>query len=77
MAVLDRRIPLILTGGIAAEYQDVLSRPSVRKLTGLTVKQNTEVDWRVQTTGGWLSIPQLTENTYFEIQSGAHSWEIL
>ena len=43
MAVLDRRIPLMLTEGIAAEYQDVLSRPSVKKLTGLTVKQNNDL----------------------------------
>ena len=43
MAVLDRRIPLMLTEVIAAEYEDVLARPSVRKLTGLTVKQNTDL----------------------------------
>jgi len=43
MAVLDRRIPLMLTEGIAAEYEDVLTRPSVRKLTGLTAKQNTDL----------------------------------
>ncbi len=43
IAVLDRRIPLMLTEGITAEYEDVLARPSIRKLTGLTVKQNTDL----------------------------------
>lgn len=43
MAVLDRRIPLMLTEGIIAEYEDVLMRPSVRKLTGLTAKQSSDL----------------------------------
>ena len=43
MAALDRRIPLMLTEGIIAEYEDVLMRPSVRKLTGLTVKQSSDL----------------------------------
>ncbi len=43
MAVLDRQIPLMLTEGIVAEYADVLGRPAVRKLTGLTVKQNADL----------------------------------
>jgi putative PIN family toxin of toxin-antitoxin system len=43
MAVLDRQIPLMLTEAIVAEYADVLGRPAVRKLTGLTAKQNAEL----------------------------------
>lgn len=43
MAVLHRRVPLMLTEGIVAEYADVLSRPRVRKLTGLTAKQNSDL----------------------------------
>lgn len=43
MAVLDRQIPLMLTEGIVAEYADVLGRQAVRKLTGLTAKQNAEL----------------------------------
>jgi len=43
MAVLDRQIPLMLTEGIVAEYADVLGRPVVRKLTGLTAKQNADL----------------------------------
>ena len=43
MAVLDRKIPLMLTEGITAEYEDVLMRPSVRKLTGLTAKQSSDL----------------------------------
>ncbi|MDB2673640.1 putative toxin-antitoxin system toxin component, PIN family [Akkermansiaceae bacterium] len=43
MAVLDRQIPIMLTEGIVAEYADVLGRPAVRKLTGLTVKQNADL----------------------------------
>ena len=40
MAVLEGQVQLMLTEGIVAEYADVLGRPPVRKLTGLTVKQN-------------------------------------
>lgn len=43
MAVLEGRVPLMLTEGIVAEYADVLTRPSVRKLTGLTAKQSTDL----------------------------------
>ncbi|WP_417736697.1 putative toxin-antitoxin system toxin component, PIN family [Rosistilla oblonga] len=43
MAVLNRRVPLMLTEGIIAEYTDVLSRPTVRKLIGLTAKQNSDL----------------------------------
>ncbi len=43
LAVLDRRVPIMLTEGIVAEYEDVLSRPGVRQLTGLTIKQNAEL----------------------------------
>lgn len=43
MAVLNRRIPLMLTEGIIAEYEDVLMRSSVRKLTGLTAKQSSDL----------------------------------
>ena len=38
--VLQRRVPLILTEPIIAEYEVVLSRPGVRTLTRLTPKQN-------------------------------------
>lgn len=40
MSVLARRVPLMLTEGIIAEYEDVLCRPAIRKLTGLTPKQS-------------------------------------
>lgn len=43
MAVLQRRVPLILTEGIIAEYEEVLGRLAVRRLTGLTPKQNGEL----------------------------------
>ncbi len=33
----------MLTEGIVAEYEDVLSRPAVRQLTGLSIKQNAEL----------------------------------
>lgn len=39
MAILQQRIPLALTPSIALEYQDVLLRPAVRALTGLTHAQ--------------------------------------
>jgi len=35
VAVLERRVPIMLTEPIVAEYADVLARPGVRKLTGL------------------------------------------
>lgn len=43
MAVLQGQIPIMLTEGIVAEYEDVLSRPSVRQLTGLRLKQSSEL----------------------------------
>ncbi len=43
MAVLLRRVPLMLTEGIIAEYEDVLKRPTVRRLTGLTQQQTGEL----------------------------------
>lgn len=43
MAVLVGRIPLMLTEGIIAEYEGVLSRRSVRDLTGLTPSQNRDL----------------------------------
>jgi predicted nucleic acid-binding protein len=43
LGVLDRRIPLILTPSIALEYQDVLLRPGVLALTGLTHAQSVDL----------------------------------
>ena len=43
MAVLRGRTPLILTPAIALEYQDVLQRPGVRELTGLTHEQSVDL----------------------------------
>ena len=43
MAILHRRLHLILTEGIIAEYEDVLLRPAVRRLTGLTPNQSREL----------------------------------
>jgi predicted nucleic acid-binding protein len=39
MHVLEKRVPLILTPVIAYEYQEVLQRPAVMELTGLTHRQ--------------------------------------
>lgn len=43
MSVLHRKVPLMLTEGIIAEYEDVLLRPAIRGLTGLSAKQNREL----------------------------------
>jgi predicted nucleic acid-binding protein len=43
MGVLERKIPLILTLGIVLEYQDVLQRPRVLALTGLTHAQSVDL----------------------------------
>jgi predicted nucleic acid-binding protein len=43
LAVLHRRVPLMLTGAIALEYLDVLQRPRVLSVTGLTLKQSSDL----------------------------------
>ena len=43
LAVLQRRVPIMLTQEIVAEHEDVLARPNVRQLTGLTVKQSSDL----------------------------------
>ena len=43
IGVLERKIPLILTLGIALEYQDVLQRPRVLALTGLSHAQSVDL----------------------------------
>ena len=40
LAVLEERFPIVLTGPIVLEYLDVLARPTVRALTGLTCRQS-------------------------------------
>jgi putative PIN family toxin of toxin-antitoxin system len=39
LGVLEKRFPIILTEPIVLEYLDVLARPTVRALTGLTGRQ--------------------------------------
>ena len=41
--VLSVQVPLVLTPAIALEYQDVLVRPAVLKLTGLTHAQSIDL----------------------------------
>ena len=43
IAVLKKRVPLMLTEAIIAEYADVLGRQKVRGLTGLVPKQNADL----------------------------------
>ena len=43
VAILEGKIPLILTPGIVLEYQDVLQRPNVLALTGLTHAQSVDL----------------------------------
>ncbi|MGD9633069.1 MAG: putative toxin-antitoxin system toxin component, PIN family [Pirellulales bacterium] len=40
LAILHRRVPLMLTEAIALEYLDVLQRPRVQAVTGLTLEQS-------------------------------------
>ena len=40
LGVLEQRFPIILTEPIVLEYLDVLARPAVRALTGLTRRQS-------------------------------------
>ena len=42
-AVLREKVPLILTPAIALEYQEVLQRPPVLALTGLTHEQSVDL----------------------------------
>src|SRR5262249_334252 len=43
LAILHGRIPLMLTAPIALEYLEVLQRPGVMALTGLTHKQSADL----------------------------------
>ena len=43
LGVLDQTFPIVLTEPIVLEYLDVLARPSVRALTGLTHRQSEEL----------------------------------
>ena len=43
LGVLEERFPIILTEPIALEYLDVLTRPAVRKLTGLNHRQSEDL----------------------------------
>lgn len=43
LAILQRRVPLMLSGPIALEYLEVLQRPRVLALTGLTHKQSADL----------------------------------
>lgn len=43
LGVLEERFPIILTQPIVLEYLDVLARPHVRALTGLTRRQSEDL----------------------------------
>jgi predicted nucleic acid-binding protein len=43
LGVLHRRVPLMMTEAIALEYLDVLQRPRVRAVTGLSHKQSADL----------------------------------
>jgi putative PIN family toxin of toxin-antitoxin system len=43
LAILHRRVPLMMTAAIALEYLDVLQRPRVLAIAGLTHKQSAEL----------------------------------
>jgi predicted nucleic acid-binding protein len=43
LGLLEERFPIILTEPIVLEYLDVLARPAVRALTGLTRRQADEL----------------------------------
>ena len=74
MAVLESRVPIMLTEGIVSECEEVLLRPAVRELTGLSRKQSVELvlelvslSYPVQLRFSWR--PNLTDesdNTFIE-----------
>ena len=43
LGVLEERYPIILTEPIVLEYLDVLARPAVRRLTGLSRRQSEDL----------------------------------
>jgi predicted nucleic acid-binding protein len=43
LGVLEERFPIIVTEPIVLEYLDVLARPAVRRLTGLSRRQSEEL----------------------------------
>lgn len=55
LGVLEERFPIVLTEPIVMEYLDVLARPNIRALTGLTNRQSEDLvkdlialSWKVQ-----------------------------
>jgi predicted nucleic acid-binding protein len=43
LGILHRHVPLMMTEGIALEYLDVLQRPRVMAITGLTQRQSADL----------------------------------
>ena len=43
LGVLEQRFPIILTEPIVGEYLDVLTRPAIRRLTGLTPRDSDDL----------------------------------
>jgi predicted nucleic acid-binding protein len=74
LGVLEERFPLILTEPIAWEYLDVLARPAVRALTGLSHRQSEELvtdlialSHRVQLHFSWRpNLPDEGDNKFVE-----------
>jgi predicted nucleic acid-binding protein len=68
LAILHRRVPLMMTEPIALEYLEVLQRPRVLAITGLTHKQSADLvteliglSHEVQINFAWR--PNLTDET--------------
>jgi len=74
MAALQGEVPVILTVGIALEYQEVLQRPAVLALTGLTHQESVDLvteliarSREVQTAFSWRpNLRDETDNKFVE-----------
>ena len=74
LGVLEERFPLILTEPIVREYLDVLARPAVRALTGLSRRQSEELvtdlialSYRVQLHFSWRpNLPDEGDNKFVD-----------
>jgi predicted nucleic acid-binding protein len=83
LGVLHRRVPLMVTEAIALEYLDVLQRPRVLAITGLTHKQSADLvtdlialSQEVQINFTWRpNLPDESDNKF--VEAAMHSGAII
>jgi putative PIN family toxin of toxin-antitoxin system len=83
MHVLSGRVPLVITQPILMEYEDVLSRPAVRRLTGLSPGQTRDLillllsrSYKTQTRFSWRPNLRDEDDNRF-VEAAIHSAAII